>query len=181
MKLTRAVPWTVRVIAAMQAASAPCCSKIVAPSPSGARRLAQALGVVSVKNGAGTGNTALAFHAGRLLALHEGDLPYAIRVLCSGLVETMGRLKLGGAPLRAFTAHPKIDPVNGEMLFINYRFEANPYVTAGVLDEYGNLIRRWGVELPYPVMMHDMGATQSYIVLMHLPLCFDPEPQSRKA
>jgi hypothetical protein len=30
------------------------------------------------QSGAGTGNTALVFHAKKLLALHEGDLPYAV-------------------------------------------------------------------------------------------------------
>lgn len=34
------------------------------------------------QDGGGTGNTALAYHAGRLLALHEGDLPYQLTVLC---------------------------------------------------------------------------------------------------
>jgi carotenoid cleavage dioxygenase-like enzyme len=43
------------------------------------------------QDGLGTANTALAFHAGRLLALHEGDLPYQLRIACSGLVETLGR------------------------------------------------------------------------------------------
>ena len=28
--------------------------------------------------GRGTGNTALAYHAEKVLALHEGDLPYAV-------------------------------------------------------------------------------------------------------
>jgi carotenoid cleavage dioxygenase len=54
-------------------------------------KLARALGVLSAKDGLGTANTALAFHAGRLLALHEGDLPYQLRIACSGLVETLGR------------------------------------------------------------------------------------------
>lgn len=47
------------------------------------------------QNGTGTGNTALATHAGRLLALHEGDLPYALRIACSGLVDTIGRASFG--------------------------------------------------------------------------------------
>lgn len=44
------------------------------------------------QHGTGTGNTALATHAGRLLALHEGDLPYALHVACNGLVDTIGRV-----------------------------------------------------------------------------------------
>lgn len=43
----------------------------------------------------GTANTALAFHAGRLLALQEADLPYSLRIACSGLVETVGRVTFG--------------------------------------------------------------------------------------
>ncbi|KXZ51783.1 hypothetical protein GPECTOR_11g227 [Gonium pectorale] len=139
------------------------------------QKLFRSLGVVRTENGAGTANTALAFHAGRLLALHEGDLPYGVRVLCNGLIETMGRMRLSSSWKTSFTAHPKIDPVNGEMLFLGYQFESNPYVSAGILDEHGNLVRQWGVELPYPVMMHDMAATENYLVLMHLPLCFDPQ------
>ncbi len=43
----------------------------------------------------------------------------------------------------------------GDMLFISYRYDANPYVSAGVLDEFGNLVRHWGVEVPYPTMMRE--------------------------
>jgi hypothetical protein len=37
------------------------------------------MGVLNTKKGGGTANTALAFHAGRLLALYEQDLPYVVR------------------------------------------------------------------------------------------------------
>jgi carotenoid cleavage dioxygenase-like enzyme len=61
--------------------------------------------------GSGCANTALAFHAGKLLALHEADLPYALRMSCAGLLETIGRVttytKEDDAP---FTAHPKVRP-----------------------------------------------------------------------
>lgn len=42
-----------------------------------APRVQERLGVTPKDRGAGTANTALVFHARRLLALHEGDLPYA--------------------------------------------------------------------------------------------------------
>ena len=44
-----------------------------------------------MQNGLGTANTAIACHAGRLLALHEGDLPYSLALACNGLVSTLGR------------------------------------------------------------------------------------------
>jgi hypothetical protein len=43
-----------------------------------------------------------------------GDLPYAMRVLCDGLVEAVGRLQVSGPVGNSFTAHPKLDPVTGE-------------------------------------------------------------------
>ena len=78
-------------------------------------RLKKALGVLDYSQGMGTANTALAFHAGRLLALHEGDLPYQLRLACDGLLSTVGRLSLGGKVDHPFTAHPKVDPDTGEL------------------------------------------------------------------
>lgn len=47
------------------------------------RKLAGVLGLLSAKDGLGVANTALAYHAGRLLALHEGDLPCERRPACA--------------------------------------------------------------------------------------------------
>lgn len=41
------------------------------------------LGVTPQNDGVGTANTALVYHANKLLALHEADLPYAVRAACS--------------------------------------------------------------------------------------------------
>ena len=65
----------------------------------------------------GTANTALQYHAGRLMALNEGDKPYAIRALCDGALETLGSMTFGDALKHPVTAHPKICPFTGEMLF----------------------------------------------------------------
>ena len=68
------------------------------------------------QDGYGTGNTALVFHAQKLLTLHEGDLPYHLRSLCNGVIETLGRVDYGGRLKRNFTAHPKVDSETGEHL-----------------------------------------------------------------
>jgi carotenoid cleavage dioxygenase len=81
-------------------------------------RAKTALGLVDKTAGGGTANTALACHAGRLLALNEGDMPHALRVMCDGLVEAIGRVTVTGAVGRSFTAHPKLDPATGGWLLL---------------------------------------------------------------
>ncbi len=39
----------------------------------------------------------------------------------------------------------------------------------------GEVTRQWVVEAPWAAMAHDCGMTKNYAVLLHLPLCFDPE------
>ncbi|GIL78894.1 hypothetical protein Vretimale_112 [Volvox reticuliferus] len=138
-------------------------------------RLGRAVGVLDNSKGLGTANTALVYHAGRLLTLNEGDLPYGVRITCNGVVETMGRLLMQETWGNNFTAHPKLDPQNGELLFIGYKLDSKPYLSAGIMDVYGNLVRQWNIDIHRPVMMHDMAATEQYLVILDLPLCFDPE------
>lgn len=58
-------------------------------------------------------NTALVYHGGSLLALQEADMPYAVRVLEDGELETVGRINYGGALDHVITAHPKVDTLTG--------------------------------------------------------------------
>jgi carotenoid cleavage dioxygenase-like enzyme len=67
-----------------------------------------------VQDGLGTANTALTFHAGKLLATLESDQPYALSIVCEGLISTVGRMPI---VQHEFTAHPKVDPETGEMFF----------------------------------------------------------------
>ena len=47
----------------------------------GLSQLRKKTGVTPVHEGAGTANTALVYHANKLMSLHEGDLPYAVCLL----------------------------------------------------------------------------------------------------
>lgn len=116
-----------------------------------------------------TGNTALVWHHGQLLALWEGGEPTAIGV---PELSTRGLEKFDGKLKHPFTAHPKIDPVTGEMLFFGYQPLA-PYLQFSVCDRAGKLTRTVPVELPRPVMMHDFAITPKYAVFLDLPETFD--------
>ena len=75
----------------------------------------------------GKANTALVMApGGRLMALEEGDLPYEMTLPSLdtvGKVGGFGPLPLSGT---SFTAHPKVDPVNGDMAFFGYELSEPP-------------------------------------------------------
>src|SRR2546423_1830545 len=69
-------------------------------------------------------NTHVVAHAGRILALVEASLPTAI----TPDLATIGRFDFDGRLRSPMTAHPKIDPVTGEMFFFGYNIFEPPYV-----------------------------------------------------
>ncbi len=116
-----------------------------------------------------TANTALVHHAGRLLALMEATAPYALR---APTLETLGEWDFGGHLRSPFTAHPKVDPATGEMVFIGYQVMP-PGLTVGVVSPDGALTHQTEVPLAQPVMMHDFALTPRHVVLLDVPLVFD--------
>lgn len=108
-------------------------------------------------------------HGGKLLALAESDSPFRI----ADDLSTMGRETWGGS-LAGMTAHPKIDPVTGEMVVFCYRLDA-PYLTWSVIGPDGTVrVPPTPVDhVDRPVMIHDMALTTNYVVLILAPFFFD--------
>ncbi len=125
--------------------------------------------------GKNTANTALVWHAGQMLALWEGGAPHAVKV---PELETSGEYTYNGKLASAFTAHPKVDPVTGEMMFFGYSF-APPYLKYSVVSPAGKLLRTIPIELPIAVMMHDFAITENYTIFMDLPMTFSPKRLQR--
>ena len=108
--------------------------------------------------------TPLAF-AGKLFTLKEDSLPYEID--CNTL-ETIGPYNFHGKyKSLTFTAHPKVDPVTGEM--ICYGYEAEGLETNDVflytIDKTGRVTREVRFKVPYVSMVHDIGITQKHVVI----------------
>lgn len=117
----------------------------------------------------GAANTSLVDHAGRLLALEEGHGPIAIG---RKTLETLGREDFGGGLPRNFTAHPKIDPVTGEMIgFANF---PTGRLTGEVglyrIGADGGWIGGQTVEGPFAGMIHDFAVTEQFIILPFCPV-----------
>jgi len=140
------------------------------------RRVEEALGLpaapVSPHASAlqGSGAVHVIGHAGRILALGEVGLPYAM----SPTLETLEQYDFDGALRSAMTAHPKVDPINGELVFFGY--DLGPvHLRYHVADARGGLVRTLEIPTPRPTMMHDFGVTQTRVVFMDLPVVFDLE------
>ncbi|XP_039035787.1 carotenoid 9,10(9',10')-cleavage dioxygenase 1-like [Hibiscus syriacus] len=130
--------------------------------------------VLDLSYGNGTANTALIYHHGKLLALQEADKPYVLKVLEDGDLQTLGMLDYDKRLSHSFTAHPKVDPVTGEMFTFGYGHEP-PYITYRVVSKDGFMHDPVPITIADPIMMHDFAITENYAIFLDLPLHFRPK------
>ena len=112
-----------------------------------------------------TANTTPVAFGGRLYATKEDGLPHR---LDPNTLETLGPTDLDGQwKSQTFTAHPKIDPVNGDMAAFGYEADglASKAVFLGILDRAGQVKRELNFEVPYASMLHDMSLTQDHVII----------------
>lgn len=117
----------------------------------------------------GIANTNIIWHAGKLLALEEGHEPFA---LDPRRLEPRGYVEYAGVAKR-FTAHPKIDPETGELVFFGYMVGDLPFsngMAYGVVDKAGKVTRLDRFEAPFGAMVHDFFVTRNYVMFPVLPL-----------
>ena len=77
-------------------------------------------------------------------------------------------------PLDGISAHPKVDPASGELLFFNYSKHA-PYMHYGVVGPDNRLKHYVPIPLPGPRLPHDMAFTPNWSILNDMPLYWNPE------
>jgi len=115
-----------------------------------------------------TGNTATVRHAGRYFALLEAGPPTEF----DHDLATIGEYTYDGRLQGPMTAHPKVDPVTGEMRFIGYSPMA-PYLRYSEVNAAGELVNSTEIDIPAPVMMHDFVITENYAIFLDAPAVFD--------
>jgi carotenoid cleavage dioxygenase-like enzyme len=122
---------------------------------------------IALGNEGGVANTNILWHAGRLMALEEAHQPFEMdpKTLESrGYVrEYKGRV----------TAHPKIDPKTGEMVWFGYGVGEMPLsagMSYGVTDATGKVVRRDDFQAPFASMVHDFMVTENHVLFPVLPL-----------
>ena len=117
----------------------------------------------------GLANTACVWHAGKLLILEEGHRPFQVDPIT---LDSIGSHDYQGKLNTAMTAHPKLDPVNGELVFFAYMatgpFEAD--VAVHKVNKEGVLTESYIIPTPYSAMVHDFVVTENYILFPIFPL-----------
>ena len=117
----------------------------------------------------GLANTALVWHGGRLLAMEEGHAPYE---LDPHTLESIGSWTFRGKLHTAMTAHPKVDPKTGEMVFFAY-MATGPFaadVMVHKVNPQGVLTESIHLPTSYSSMVHDFVLTENYIIIPVMPI-----------
>jgi carotenoid cleavage dioxygenase-like enzyme len=110
-------------------------------------------------------NTAPLAHGGKLFTLKEDGLPYEAdpdTLATKGTWDFHGKYKS-----ETFSAHPKIDPLTGEM--IAYGYEASGLGSDDIflytIDRSGHVRHEQRFKQPYVSLIHDMAITHRHVVL----------------
>jgi carotenoid cleavage dioxygenase-like enzyme len=115
-----------------------------------------------------TASTDIVVHAGEAIAtFYQCGEAYRLDPLT---LETLG--PAAWAPLDGVSAHAKVDPATGELLFFNYSKHA-PYMHFGVVDASGRRTLYQPVPLPGPRLPHDMAFSENWAILNDLPVFWD--------
>jgi carotenoid cleavage dioxygenase len=117
----------------------------------------------------GIANTNVVWHGDKLLALEEGHAPFE---LDPKTLASRGAWKFDDKLVGPMTAHPKVDPVTGEMVFFAYSADGmlSNKMSYHVVNKHGVLTDSQFFEAPYASMVHDFMVTKDYVLFPIMPL-----------
>lgn len=119
----------------------------------------------------GSPNTNVLAWAGATLAIVEGGSP---PVELGYELDTAAASTFSGSLPGAFTAHPKVDPLTGELHAMCHSWaQWYDHITYVVVGSEGRVSKTVDIPLPGMVMVHDMSLTRNYAVVYDLPVTVD--------
>ncbi|KAK2046769.1 carotenoid oxygenase [Colletotrichum somersetense] len=120
-----------------------------------------------------TANTNIMYFNGSLLALKEDSPPYTMDPLT---LETIGLEDFNGQlPSCTFTAHPKVDPVTGELVCFGYeaKGDGTPDVCYFSIGADGKFLETVWLVAPVVGMIHDFAVTDNWVLFPIIPQICD--------
>jgi carotenoid cleavage dioxygenase-like enzyme len=114
-------------------------------------------------------NTNVIGVGGRTLALVEAG---ARPVELDDELDTIEHTDLGGTLPNGYTAHPKVDPVSGDLHAVSYHW-ALPALQYTVIGPDARVRQVTDIEVPDGPMVHDCSITERWLVVYDLPVTFD--------
>jgi carotenoid cleavage dioxygenase-like enzyme len=120
----------------------------------------------------GVANTSVVHHGDRLLLLEEGHLPFEMD---PDTLESHGAWNFYGKLATTMSAHPKVDPVNGDMIFHAYMASGPFSDDLGLyrVTSDGHMVESHVFKAPYSAMVHDFVVTENYILFPVMPITGD--------
>lgn len=123
------------------------------------------------KNAANTSVIAL---PDKLLALWEGGQPHALDLKT---LETFGLDNLGGLQTNlSYSAHPKRDPVTGDIYNIGVSFGKNGILHVYRSDRTGTIRQKAAIQLDGLPLIHDFVLAGQYLIFFVPPVRMNPLP-----
>lgn len=126
-------------------------------------------GVAAPVGGNNQSNVSCVYHGGKLLTSGEVGFPYEID---PSDLSTVGVEGFGGLLNTSFTAHPKIDPVTGNLHFFGYWF-VPPYLTYHVANPQGQIIHSQEIPVAASSMIHSFAITDRDAIFWECPVLFN--------
>ncbi|XP_004501163.1 zeaxanthin 7,8(7',8')-cleavage dioxygenase, chromoplastic-like isoform X2 [Cicer arietinum] len=115
-------------------------------------------------------NTNVFEHSGKFYSIAESDMPQEIDILS---LKTLKNWDLSAAWNRPFTSHPKKAPSTGELVTFGVE-PTKPFLVVGIISADGKkLVHKVDLKLNRCSLVHDIGVTQRYNVIMDFPLTID--------
>ena len=113
-------------------------------------------------------NTHIVAHADKVFALQEMHAPIEL----TKELDTVGPYNFGGKLGKNMTAHPKICPKTGEMLFFGYGVMP-PFLTYYRVSASGEMVQSEIIDVKAATMVHDFVVTENYVIFLDLPMLWD--------